>query len=443
MDTFKVNISYSSTLITDVICSLFQNFNKTSVLAATYDEDGDELSDDLYIMEYPFSAQNRSKYLQVINGKIERPPFIIVSPSYSHFEEAMKVVKQSDRLMIIPYNNGVGNFVQKLSLNLTLKKLVDSQNNTFFRVGKKNLLSMKELVYDVYLQFSHAKKTRIYNQADPNTREVLDKYLEKDIDDFYLKEGHYYNYLDQIIKDYKNRVESFKFSNKVSSTLNLNEKSNLISTLADLNLKKSLLEKVSTSLDSGVSKIESSAVFFEMFKGINKNNSFLSEHCLMMCYISSAIALEMGVSDTYACEKLVLASLLHDISLDEDADYDSYVDKNHNKSLSKDHPLKSMNAIERIPTLSPDIYTIIEQHHEKIDGSGYPKGIDFKKITELSAIFIVAEDFVIRSYNRRLDNSFFYEIIEDFGLIYDKSNFRAAYSGLCKVIRSSQSKAFR
>ncbi len=443
MDNFKVNISYSSKLITDVICSLFQNYNKTSVHSSSVDEQVVNLDDDLYILEYPFSNQNRAKYNQIIEGSSERKPFLIVSPSYSSLEDAMKMVKQSERLMIIPYNNGISNFVQKINLNTSLKNLIDTQRSSFFKVSKKNILGMKELIYDIYLQFSSTKKTRVYNQADPVTKEVLERYLDKSLDDFYLKEDQYYNYLDEVIKDYSKRVDSFVFSGRVTHALNLKEKTSLVNMLADLNLKRSLLDKVSSSLDSGIGKIESSSAFFEMFKGMNKTNSFLSEHCLMLCYVTSAIALEMGVSDSYACEKLVLASLLHDISIEGEFDFSTYVQNNHKEPSTKNHPLESSKIAERISGLSPDVYTIIEQHHERIDGKGYPKGIDFKKISELSAIFIVAEDFIIRSFNRRLDNNFYFEVIKDFGLIYDKSSFRAAYTAICKVIRSSQSKSFR
>ena len=42
----------------------------------------------------------------------------------------------------------------------------------------------------------------------------------------------------------------------------------------------------------------------------------------------------------------------------------------------------------------PDVENILMQQKELPDGSGFPKGIDYKQITPLSALFIVSHDLV-------------------------------------------------
>ena len=50
--------------------------------------------------------------------------------------------------------------------------------------------------------------------------------------------------------------------------------------------------------------------------------------------------------------------------------------------------------LKYILEIPPDVSVIIEQHHERPDGNGFPNGINFKRISVFSSIFIVAHDFV-------------------------------------------------
>ena len=48
-------------------------------------------------------------------------------------------------------------------------------------------------------------------------------------------------------------------------------------------------------------------------------------------------------------------------------------------------------SVEEIP---PDVDVIISQHHELPDGTGFPRGLNYQRITPLSTVFIVAHDLV-------------------------------------------------
>jgi len=76
------------------------------------------------------------------------------------------------------------------------------------------------------------------------------------------------------------------------------------------------------------------------------------------------------------------------------------------------HPAQAAALVKLWPDIPPELDTIIIQHHERPDGSGFPAGLTHQKIIPLAAIFIVAEDLVnaiFKSPNQKLDVAQFLE----------------------------------
>lgn len=72
----------------------------------------------------------------------------------------------------------------------------------------------------------------------------------------------------------------------------------------------------------------------------------------------------------------------------------------------REHPLIGARIIREIPFLSNAI-PVIEYHHERWDGSGYPKGLKGEEIPLLARIFSVADvlDALLsdRPYRKRIN----------------------------------------
>lgn len=61
--------------------------------------------------------------------------------------------------------------------------------------------------------------------------------------------------------------------------------------------------------------------------------------------------------------------------------------------IMKQHPTFGVQVLKELGETNKEILQIIEQHHEKIDGSGYPNGITKEKIYLLSQIVTIADIF--------------------------------------------------
>jgi hypothetical protein len=67
----------------------------------------------------------------------------------------------------------------------------------------------------------------------------------------------------------------------------------------------------------------------------------------------------------------------------------------------RNHPIKASEVVMTMTEIPADVDTIILQHHERPDGSGFPHGINSNQISPLAAIVIVAHDILDASFEQK------------------------------------------
>src|SRR5690606_15220452 len=100
-------------------------------------------------------------------------------------------------------------------------------------------------------------------------------------------------------------------------------------------------------------------------------------------------------------EKMSLAIMVRDVLLwpEQFAQLRDYEKSGRTLALDEEirnHPTKTAALLEADKNrwFPPEVCTIIQQHHERPDGGGFPAGLKHTKITVLSAIGIVSDDFI-------------------------------------------------
>lgn len=91
----------------------------------------------------------------------------------------------------------------------------------------------------------------------------------------------------------------------------------------------------------------------------------------------------------------------------------------------KKHPIYSYQMVKDTPLLKVEMKLAIFQHHERLDGSGYPKGERNKNITPYAQIFSIADVYHARISNRvyRTKESP-YKVLESFKEDYEKFDLK-------------------
>ncbi|MBS1962358.1 MAG: hypothetical protein JST04_09095 [Bdellovibrionales bacterium] len=131
---------------------------------------------------------------------------------------------------------------------------------------------------------------------------------------------------------------------------------------------------------------------------------YIASHSMLIPQIAGALAMTMDWKSETTLQKLALASFLHDVpltnqalaavtSLTEFARKKDEFSEEEAKAY-KFHPVKASELAKQFQEIPPDVDTIILQHHERPDGSGFPRGMTQHQISPLAAVFIVAHDLV-------------------------------------------------
>ncbi len=134
---------------------------------------------------------------------------------------------------------------------------------------------------------------------------------------------------------------------------------------------------------------------------VDAKSPFTYRHSLNVTAVASAIATELNLSPTRA-KTIRRAALLHDVG--KLSVPNSILDKNG--KLTEDewtvvhrHPGISGDFLRRIPTFN-HVAQLAEQHHERLDGTGYPFGLRDAQLSLESRIIALADCYTAMAEDR-------------------------------------------
>jgi len=168
------------------------------------------------------------------------------------------------------------------------------------------------------------------------------------------------------------------------------------------------LTKVINLLNKFIESIErSSKALFIIAKTFQSKN-YLIYHTLNVTIISMLLAKYSG----YKRQDIIgigLAGYFHDFGLAEvPADILNKNDKLTDDEwvIIKRHPKFSLDRIKNISGFPSESIQAILEHHERIDGSGYPKGLHGESISDFAGIVAIADVFDAMTTNRSYNEGF-------------------------------------
>ncbi len=203
---------------------------------------------------------------------------------------------------------------------------------------------------------------------------------------------------------------------------------------SDLNIVMGIANVIGLSLNNAMLFEAREAQFKSIIKtlaaSIDARDFLTAGHSEKVAEYSVGICREIGMPPDYI-EMIRVAALLHDygkIGID-----DSILKKNgllsdEERNLIKSHAEKTQTILKQInfEGIYKEIPDIAAYHHEKIDGSGYPKGLKGEQIPLGSKIIAVADFFEAITSKRHyrdamsLDKAFFL-LMEKRGMHFDEN----------------------
>jgi HD-GYP domain-containing protein (c-di-GMP phosphodiesterase class II) len=131
-------------------------------------------------------------------------------------------------------------------------------------------------------------------------------------------------------------------------------------------------------------------------------NNYIYSHAVNVAFISLELGRGMDYSDIKLCQ-LFCAAFMHDIGI---IPYIELI--NRKGSLTpdeygriKEHPVKGLEILNQLGgEFSPGLIDVILQEHERMDGSGYPKGLAEGRISEFAQIVALADTYEALTHTR-------------------------------------------
>ena len=163
---------------------------------------------------------------------------------------------------------------------------------------------------------------------------------------------------------------------------------------------------------------------------VRNHHSQTYQHSLVVTAVAVSFGRHLGFSQADK-QRLASAGLLHDIGkakipieiLEKPAPLND-----EEVGVMRTHAPLGYEALKDSPGLQPEMLDMVLHHHEYLDGSGYPHGLQANEISDLVRTITIADIYGAlierRSYKPPLSGSVAYQILKDMGPKLDKDLVR-------------------
>ncbi len=278
----------------------------------------------------------------------------------------------------------------------------------FTGITVETLLSFKQLHEDVYIQLSSGRYLKYYSQSDSVVLDDVDKLKKKKVERLYLKKQALNWMRRELINHFPEIVSGKTDLGKLQLTRPIMEEKLVVS--SPFEYEKEFLDQVENERAATLKKISMNPRLRGLLKRLKiAKEQYYQDHILLLCNIGCAIAKNLDWAKNETMEKIIYAAYLHDIlfsdltHLAEIKDIHHFNEIKHSMSDYEQKTfLENPNYVTQIARedskAPPDVETILLQHRELPDGSGFPRGLKHNQMNALACLFIVAHDFVDELY---------------------------------------------
>lgn len=329
------------------------------------------------------------------------------------------------------------------------------------RIRTKLLLAVAPLKGDIYIKLSDKKFVKLFKEGDTFNQEDLEKYtVKKGIEYLYIRQEQIREFTEKYRADLAKMLQSDSLTVEDVSKMSDNVHETVKELSKHMGFTKEVQELAKAQVQLTMKSMGKSPKLADILRKLKETEGqFIATHSTLTGYLACAIAAQLQWGSDTTFHKLTLASFLHDISLDNQELAHCLrldeVEKEPGKYTSDDikafklHPNKCAEIAKGFSEVPPDVDTIIVQHHERPDGTGFPRGLNQAYIAPLAAVFIVAHD--LAHYTLKMGDKFNpADFIKAYKEQYKSSQFKKILSlvevlqtvkGIAKGIAASKNQA--
>lgn len=237
--------------------------------------------------------------------------------------------------------------------------------------------------YVLFVKKNHHIDAKMIEKIESNGIEIL--YIDRAFEESYKK------YANEQIDDIESSEEKILKSSKIL----YNSAKSVMNRLFESSLSRESIEEAKDVAKSLLKQITSDRRAFLTLMKVSSYDYYTYTHSINVCIYSLGLANSLKLS-TDDLKNLAQGALLHDIGKSR---IDSKIINKDGKlteeefGIIKSHPNLGRELMVEKGECDMVVLDIISQHHEKLDGSGYPNSLDRSKLRYLSQIVTIADIF--------------------------------------------------
>ena len=246
-------------------------------------------------------------------------------------------------------------------------------------VKVENLENHMELARPIYNQ-NHCLLTA----GQKNLNQYKDKFKELSINYLYIEDQFSYDIELNDVVSRNVREKGIRLTNKLYSNL-----------LKDKEIDNKDIRNLKAYVSNMIDEILANNKIMMNMVDIKNKDNYTFAHSINVTVLSVLLGNKIGLN-RLQLEKLALGSICHDLGKSGIPEEilkkpDKLTEEEYN--IIQEHPRIGFERLRELSEITPTSLAIVLGHHEKLDGSGYPRGIKaddihlFPRITAIADVY--------------------------------------------------------
>lgn len=272
-----------------------------------------------------------------------------------------------------------------------------SDDHEYCRIHIDEFLSGSDIKHDVFIKLGAHKYVRILKRGATVSNDRVAIYRTKGVEWLYLKREDFAQYvgISALLTHAALGKTAIPKRRKLGLLKHSIENCLKDSMFADLTPEK--YQSAKGLVESTLNLVIENGDLFTLLEMLQQHQDRAYSHSLCVSTLAVGVAGEWGWTSSANLLKISMAGLFHDIgkkeipmSVLEKSRISRTPDENQ---LYETHPARGRDLLSRIAGVPGDVVSVVHQHHEKLDGAGYPQGLNKHRIHPIARLIGTIDEF--------------------------------------------------
>ena len=271
-------------------------------------------------------------------------------------------------------------------------KEIASQDDKYIQISMRDFVITPKSYFNFYLRLSAGKYIKIFKAGDPLSKDEIERYHAKGIDEFYVPREEHEKFV-RLQGTLSAKVVTSDASSgfKVKTLMKLG--ANVTNNLIRCGITPDRMDNAQIFLDQTIHVLRHMKMKDEVLTNYLKNIDS-NEHSAAVAFIAGILANSLGFESSKSIKVVGTTALLHDIGLyDLDPDFkegEELVDEKKKEIFAK-HALHGAEILRRTGAFEEVICHAVENHHRRRKGENATRRSS--SVNLVTEIVSVADEF--------------------------------------------------